>query len=253
MVCGVLVATAIITADIPRVTTGHPGLFILGWAIVGAGLGLAGVLRAAAYAAAIVAVLATLVMTTPVMSPLVREWIRNDPLPTTPLDAVVVLSAGVHVDGTLNARAAERLVSGIALARTTRTPFLVTTRDGVVFAGRRVDTDSAQRRLVRSLMDSVDWRIVAPVSTTHDEAVRAAELLLPLGKRRIAVVTSPLHTRRACAAFEAAGFRVVCAASDEWTYSAGDVARPFDRIRAFFDYFYERLGIIEYRRRGWLR
>jgi hypothetical protein len=80
----------------------------------------------------------------------------------------MVLSAGLHADGSLNTRAAERLVGGIVLVRETRTPMLVTTRDRFRTGERIVDTDAAQRRLVRSLIDSVDWHIVAPVSTTHE-------------------------------------------------------------------------------------
>jgi len=249
---GVLAAVAIIAAEIPRVAGGHPTAFVIVCVVIGAAIGLADLLRLAAYAAACVAVPALVVAMTPAMSPLVRGWVRKDPAPRTPLDAVMVLSAGLHADSSLNTRAAERLVSGIVLVRETRTPMLVTSRDRFRTGERVVDTDAAQRRLVRSLIDSVDWHIVAPVSTTHDEALRAAELLRPLAKTRIAVVTSPMHTRRACAAFEAVGFTVVCVPSDEWFYSERNLAHPLDRIRAFFDYVYERLGMIEYRRRGWI-
>jgi uncharacterized SAM-binding protein YcdF (DUF218 family) len=250
---GVLAAIAIIAAEVPRIAGGHPTLFVMACGAIGAAVGLADQLRRAAYVAALVAVVALVVAITPVMSPLVRTWVRNDAPARTELDAVMVLSAGLHADGSLNARAAERLVSGIMLVRDTRTPMLVTTRDRFRVGGQTVDTDAAQRRLVRSLADSVDWRIVAPVSTTHDEALRAAELLRPLGKTQIAVVTSPMHTRRACATFEAAGFTVVCVPSDEWVYSERNLARPLDRIRAFLDYVYERFGVIEYRGRGWIR
>jgi uncharacterized SAM-binding protein YcdF (DUF218 family) len=250
---GVLAAISVIAADVPRLAGRHPNVFVIVCGVIGAVVGLAGELRRAAYAAAFIAVVAAGVALTPVVSPLARTWVRRDPAPRAPLDAIVVLSAGLHADGSLNARAAERLVSGIVLVRDTRTPVLVTTRDGFRVGGRTVDTDAAQQRLVRSLIDSVDWHIVAPVSTTHDEALRAAELLRPAGKTRIAVVTSPMHTRRACATFEAAGFTVVCVPSDEWLYSEGNLARPLDRIRAFLDYVYERLGVVEYRRRGWIR
>ena len=250
---GALAAVAIIAAEIPRVAGGHPTIFVIACIAIGALVGLAGLLRLASYAAAFVAAVALIVAITPAMSPLVRAWVRQDPASREPFDAVMALSAGLHADSSLNAHAAERLVSGIVLLRDTRTPMLVTTRDRFRIGDRIVDTDAAQRRLVRSLADSVDWHIVAPVSTTHDEALRAAELLRPLGKTRIAVVTSPMHTRRACATFEALGFTVVCVPSEEWLYSERNLARPLDRLRAFFDYVYERLGMIEYRRRGWIR
>jgi uncharacterized SAM-binding protein YcdF (DUF218 family) len=250
---GVLASVAIIAAEVPRVAGRHPTLFVIACAVIGAAVGLANLLRPAAYLAAFVAVVAGIVAITPAMSPIAHSWVRQDAAPRAPFDAVMVLSAGLHADGSLNTKAAERLVSGIMLVRDTRTPLLVTTRDRFRIGGRTVDTDAAQRRLIRSLADSVDWRVVSPVSTTHDEALRAAELLRPLGKTRVAVVTSPMHTRRACASFEAVGFTVVCVPSEEWWYSQRNLARPLDRIRAFFDYVYERFGMVEYRRRGWIR
>jgi uncharacterized SAM-binding protein YcdF (DUF218 family) len=250
--CGFLVAAAIIASEVPRVTAGSPKIFMAICVIIGAVCGAAGRFRAMAYAAAPVAVLAAVIMLTPLMSPLLRGWVRADPAPTAPLDAVIVLSAGVHIDGTLNAQGAERLIKGIATTRVTRTPMLVTSRVEFEHRGRRIESDAGQRSLVRSLADSIDWRIVGPVGTTRDEAVRADELLRPLGKRRIAVVTSPMHTRRACSTFEAVGFQVVCVPSEEWTYSAGNPDSMTDRMRAFFDYVYERLGTLKYRWQGWL-
>jgi len=45
---------------------------------------------------------------------------------------------------------------------------------------------------------------------------------------------------------------VTCIASEEWTYSFRHPIGPADRIQAFFDYVYERLGMVKYRSRGWL-
>jgi uncharacterized SAM-binding protein YcdF (DUF218 family) len=250
---GVLVAAAIVVSEAPRVTGAHPKLFLLGCAVVGAGLGLLGQLRRAALAAIPVAVIIVTIMTTPIMSPAIRQWIRNDSIPAGPLDAVVVLSASIHADSSLNASGAERLVRGVSLMRATHTPLLITTRVTFhVYAGW-INSDAAQRRLVESLTDSVDWRIVGPVTSTRDEAQRIGQLLLPMGKRRIGLVTSPLHTRRGCAVFETAGFQVVCVPSEEWSYSSGNVNSPLDRMRAFFDYVYERIGMIQYRMRGWVK
>ncbi len=233
-------------------TGSHPKLFLLACAAVGAGLGLAGQLRRAALAAVPVAAVVATIMATPVMSPAIRHWIRKDSIPAGPLDAVVVLSASIHADSSLNASGAERLVRGVSLIRATHAPLLITTRITFhVYAGW-INSDAAQRRLVESLTDSLDWRIVGPVTSTRDEALRIGALLTSLGKRRIALVTSPLHTRRACAAFEAVGFQVVCVPSEEWSYSSGNVNTPLDRIRAFFDYVYERFGMIKYRMQGWV-
>jgi uncharacterized SAM-binding protein YcdF (DUF218 family) len=249
---GVLVAAAVIGSEVPRVTAGYPRVFVLVCAAVGAALTVTHQHRRAAFLVVPIAALAAVVMVTPIMSPLVKAWIRNDPIPVNGVDAIVVLSAGMHADGALNAPAAERLVKGIELVRARRAPMLITTRITFPLGGRTVDSDGAQRRLVRAFADSVDWRIIGPVGVTRDEALRAKELLDPLGKRRVAVVTSPLHARRACATFEAVGFQVWCVVSEEWTYSVGLPIGPADRIQALFDYVYERLGMVKYRVRGWL-
>jgi uncharacterized SAM-binding protein YcdF (DUF218 family) len=130
---------------------------------------------------------------------------------------------------------------------------LVTTRVEYRARTAKITSDADQRRLVALATDTTAWRIVAPVSTTHDEAMRTAELLAPANTRTIAVVTSPLHTRRACATFEGVGFSVVCVPSDERRYAAYTLPGPADRFDAFFDLLYERLGMIEYRARGWVR
>jgi hypothetical protein len=44
----------------------------------------------------------------------------------------------------------------------------------------------------------------------------------------------------------------VCVPSEEWTYSFGNPDSMTDRMRAFFDYIYERLGTLKYRSRGWV-
>jgi hypothetical protein len=83
---GVLAAVAIIAAETPRVAGGHPTVFILACAVVGAAVGLAGLLRLASYAAAFVAALVLVVTITPAMSPLVRTLVRQDPAPRAPLE-----------------------------------------------------------------------------------------------------------------------------------------------------------------------
>jgi len=250
---GWLAAAVLIVADPPRLVD-HPVALAGIATLAGLAIGLADRLRQAAYVIAALAALAGVVMLTPVVSGPVARWMRRDPIPTTPLEAVVVLSAGLLADSSLNVSGAERLVGGIAFARSTNTPMIVTTRIVATLDQRRlISSDSAQTRLVRTLDGGVDWRTVQPVHTTHDEAARAAALLLPLGKRRIAVVTSPMHARRACATFEAVGFRVTCTPSDEWAYSVRLLHGPRDRLRAAFELGYERLAMIEYRKRGWVR
>jgi uncharacterized SAM-binding protein YcdF (DUF218 family) len=82
--------------------------------------------------------------------------------------------------------------------------------------------------------------------------VRAWELAAPKGWRRLVVITSPIHTRRACATFEKVGFTVVCRASPDRTVSIETLLTGEERLRAFGAWLYEALGWREYRLRGWV-
>ena len=152
-----------------------------------------------------------LVAMTPIMTPIGEHWMRVDSLPPDTLDAVIALSAGVKSDSALNAVAADRLIAALELMRQGHGRRLLTTRQSDVKGRRMIDSDIDQRRLISlaSLEGVWTW---STVSTPAQEAVSSAALLLPAGARSIIVVTSPMHTRRACAVFEAAGFRVVCRA-----------------------------------------
>jgi uncharacterized SAM-binding protein YcdF (DUF218 family) len=93
---------------------------------------------------------------------------------------------------------------------------------------------------------------VGPVVNTHDEAVAVARLAAERGWKRVIVVTSPTHTRRACAAFERAGLAVVCTPATETQYNAEALEGPDDRLRAFEALGHEWIGLLVYRLRGWI-
>jgi hypothetical protein len=61
-----------------------------------------------------------------------------------------------------------------------------------------------------------------------------------------------MHTRRACAVFEAVGFRVVCQASRERDFVTDHPIGNRDRLAAVRAYGYEVMGMIKYRAKGWL-
>jgi hypothetical protein len=158
-------------------------------------------------------------------------WVRDDAV--GPVDAVVVLSAAITDDGGLMPSGIARLATGL---RTAPSVPLYTTRVMRRIDGVLVNSDAAQRRIVGR--DSLRWKILdsAEVRTTRDE-VEQMQRVLPTGVR-LAVVTSPDHTRRACAAIEAVGFAVTCVATDE--------------PRTLRAYLYERLAMLKYRGKGWL-
>ena len=250
---GLLAAMALIVVGLPGIPGNHANVYLLAGAVSGA---LAGQLergRSIAYASVVVAIIAALLTLTPLLDHAITSWIRSDGLPSTPLDAVVVLSSSVNRDQVLDASGTERLLSGIGVWRRNHARLLITTRVEHRAPTGTISSDADQRVLIQLGGDTSAWRIAAPAHTTHDEALRTAELLAPASSRSIAVVTSPLHTRRACATFEALGFRVTCIPSDERQYAVRSLPGPIDRFRALFDWLYEQLGMIKYRSRGWLR
>jgi uncharacterized SAM-binding protein YcdF (DUF218 family) len=193
-----------------------------------------------------------LVAWTPIVVPFTSRWIRIDPLPADTLDAVIVLSAGLLSDSALSTNGADRLLSGLELLRAGHARRVITTRQVVQVPGGVITSDSDQARLIALASETDKWTVVAGATTTRDEAVLSSRLLIPHGERRVAVVTSPLHTRRACAVFEAVGFTVTCRASRERDNATNPPVGKHDRLAAFRSYGYELVGMLKYRSQGWL-
>lgn len=190
---------------------------------------------------------------TPIIVQPTRAMVRSDPMPSPPLtlDAVVVLSGGLTTDGLVGYSGIERLLSGIRLARSTGTQSLVTTRvrhpDNL-----EVTTDADQKRLVQLMGPGLRLFIVPDVFSTRDEALRVRELAAQRGWARVAVVTSPAHSRRACGTFEKAGLRVTCVPAESRELSFRNLTSAGDRIEAFQLWIYELAGTVNYRIKGWL-
>ena len=187
---------------------------------------------------------------TPIMYRVAGGWVRNDPV-TQPLDAIVVLSAGVNSDGILNDQGVQRLLSGLELFQAGVAPRLFTTAVDEKYGSFVRSSTGDQERLITLAGARSAWTSLTGVYSTRDEAMQAASQL-PSGAHAIAVVTTPLHTRRACATFEAVGFRVTCVASREQQYVAWHPISSRDRLESFRQYFYERLGMVKYRAKGWI-
>jgi len=165
-----------------------------------------------------------------------------------PADAIYVLASDVQPDGDLTVEALARLVHGIELAGQALAPRLVV---GELPRPHGRYADSA-RRFLDELHLPTELLTVGPVGTTHDEAVLLGELFKKNGWRRVLLVTSPLHSRRAAAVFEAQGLTVVSAPTREAKYDLETLSSPDERLRAFPEIVHEELGIWVYRRRGWL-
>ncbi len=180
-----------------------------------------------------------------------KRHIRQDPFPKGQVQAVVVLSSNLNGDGVLDEAGTDRLLWGLGLVKRESIPLLVTTR----FASPddpAVTTDADQGRLIALAQPSARWVAVGPVNDTHDEALRTAALAKKEGFTRVAVVTSPMHTRRACAVFEAAGLTVTCVPSASGEAAVRSLRTARDRVRTVRQGLYETIGTTYYRLRGWL-
>jgi uncharacterized SAM-binding protein YcdF (DUF218 family) len=176
--------------------------------------------------------------------------VRRDRLPSTRLDAVIVLSGGITADGLLMPEPLDRLLTGLELMRDSVAPLLVVTEPQRSKHGVTAAADQAR---VRALVARPFAMLtVDSVHTTRDEAVNSWGLLQPLRALHVAVVTSPLHTRRACATFEQVGFSVTCIPAVSRVYSVASADNGADRLVLFREWLYERAAWIEYRARDWV-
>ena len=92
---------------------------------------------------------------------------------------------------------------------------------------------------------------VGPVRDTHDEAVLVSRLASEQGWRKILLVTSPTHSRRASLTFRKAGLEVVSTPCRETRYDLENLLKWSDRLQAFSSAMHEIVGLRIYRSRGW--
>jgi uncharacterized SAM-binding protein YcdF (DUF218 family) len=189
------------------------------------------------------------VAATPAAPWLLHRLVRHDPL-AQPVDAVVVLSAFVLPDGRLPARGLDRLLHGLDLVARHEVPILVVSTPT---SARGVSARDDHRRVVSLLGGGVQLLEMTEVWTTRDEAVRLEALARQEGWRRVAVVTSPSHTRRACAAVEATGLEVTCQPAPTRDVPGPRHADFSARLFMAPELTYEGAAYVEYRVRGWIR
>ena len=255
-VLAVLVWTAVTALGLPE-TFGFPTRHAYVVApLVGGLLGAFAaerLLRVAAGLAALVLVLVTSLPLATVMAPtLVR---RDQPAVDSgaTVDAIAVLSSSVGEDGLIQGTGIDRLLDALALAKRTGRPLIVSVVRNPHGAGTSSLAD--QRWLTALTGQSDRLFVVDSVHTTRDEAVRMSALARAHGWRRVALVTSPTHSRRACATFERAGLPVVCTPARARDASWGGPAplrSPDDRLHVAANWLHETIGWIVYRARGWV-
>jgi len=220
-------------------------------ALIGAALGVTRLRPLLWIFAGIIALICIVVAYTPVVSSMARPLIRRDSIPAH-VDAIAVLANGVTPDGMIGGEGLDRLLSGIMLARRGVAQAMLVSMERRAFNGTPV-TDSADLRNLIALSGlEATTTFVDSVVSTRTEALRMRAIARANGWTTLAVVTSPLHTRRACATFEAVGFKVVCVPAAVRGSGLYPGSSAEGRLRAFRSWLYERFATDSYRRRGWI-
>ena len=186
---------------------------------------------------------------TPVMEGPTDRLVRRDPVPAS-ADAIVVLSAGVTLDGLLPQQGLDRLLKGVELARSGVAGRIVLTRELKKWRGRNITSDADQNRVVAFGETTVIT--TGRTASTREEALRVKDLAAKNGWTRVVLVTSAFHSRRACQTFEKAGLAVSCIPADSRDVAVSNLRGPDDRARAFAMWTYELAGTIRYWAAGWI-
>ncbi len=167
--------------------------------------------------------------------------------PPAPADAVVVLASSVQPDDDFTSLSLARLTLGVELVQGKFAPRLVLTEIGRPWGSY---TRAAQD-LLAHLGLSIPIQTLGVVRNTYDEALAVSRLAREKGWKRILLVTSPTHSRRALATFQKAGLDAIPEPCRETRYDLEDPVLPQDRLNAFADAIHEIVGLRVYRLRGW--
>ncbi|MEO7361387.1 MAG: YdcF family protein, partial [Gemmatimonadaceae bacterium] len=191
-----------------------------------------------------------LVSFTPIVRTPAQHFVRADNS-AQPVDAVIVLSGGINGEGLLGLAMMNRLTSGIAEARRRGVGTIALSIVNEVSQNVPVTSEADQRALLSELAPDLAVLFVRDVHSTHDEALQFAALGRTHGWQRVALVTSPLHTRRSCRTFERAGLPVSCVPARAREYSLVRLGGMFARLNVFRDILYETTATLVYSTRGW--
>jgi uncharacterized SAM-binding protein YcdF (DUF218 family) len=225
---------------------GDRSVLSVGCALAIALLWLTPLRRALAVLTALLAALWLAVSFTPLTLWMRDGLVRSDPVQDA--DAVFVFASRIQHDGDPTTDAMSRLLKGVELVAAGHAPRLV--------VSEVPPPAGAYAPLARAWVERLARRgevlSVGRITNTHDEAVAVARLFRERGWTRVLAVTSPTHTRRAAATLEREGLVVISVPAVETRFDLERLDWPGDRRAAFAAIAHERLGLIVYRRRGWI-
>ena len=183
-------------------------------------------------------------------------------LPTA--DAVVLLGGGAgpsryEVGGVHLTGAGDRLVMAAELMQLGKAPVLLLGGSTAPLDGRAViEAEIVQGLLARWGVPAEAMIPLGGTADTHDEALKVRALAAGRGWKRVLLVTSANHMRRAAATFRHTGIEVVPVPCNFLT-SVGTGETPFvpavpgaDGFLKMSVWLHEEVGWFMYWRRGWL-
>jgi len=251
-ILGTLCAVAMYLLGVQQLLRRPDLSLFLALTIVGALLGMSRLRPLLWVAGGILTVLCLAVAYTPLAAHSSAPFIRRDSIPSR-VDAIAVLSIGGTPDGLMRSETLDRVLTGIALSRGGLSQNMMISRETRAFGGKNVSDSADLAAITGMAAPQASVEFVDSIRTTRTEALRMLRIARPRGWSTVAVVTSPLHSRRACATFEAVGFRVVCVPADARDSGLPKGSIGADRLRAFQSWLYETFASSSYRRRGWIR
>lgn len=220
--------------------------------VVGAALATSSVGVTLWMAAAGAGALLLAVSYTPIVPPLLDQFVRRDLGTGTVPDAVVVFSGSVTSEGRVMGPALDRLLTGFTEAKRRRIGTLVLSTVADDSDPTVATSERDQRELALAFAPELQLRFVHDVHSTRDEALAFSAVARSSGWQRVVVVTTPSHTRRACASVERAGLAVLCVPAISRSYALSRLDTPDNRRLAFADVLYEGAATLLYRARGWM-
>jgi uncharacterized SAM-binding protein YcdF (DUF218 family) len=245
---GTLVGLLTLDLDLPSIASfwGDRTFVVPTAAVLGALLWLTPLRRLVTATAVGLALMWLAAAYTPFVSWMADGLVRRDPLQSA--DAVFVFGSRLQSDGDPTTDAMSRLLKGVDLLAEGRAKHLVVSE----LPPPSRHYAPIAREWTKRLAHGSEVLAVGPINNTREEAVAVARLFRDKGWRRVLAVTSPVHTLRAAASLEKEGLQVVSVPALETRYDVEMLDLPGDRRRAFGSVAHERVGILVYRRRGWM-
>lgn len=212
--------------------------------VSGALLGITRGRRALAAAALALGLLWVIVAFTPVSAWFAQGLVRREM--AEPADAVFVSFAGLRPGAQRVAEAQNRALHGVELLARGKAPRIVVVESSLL-PGVAMVRDMMARLAVEG-----DVVVAGQGDTTREEALAVGLLAREKAWKILLVVTSPIHSLRACRALEKQGSTVVSVPSTDSRFQVDELNTSAERLAAFGSVIHERLGIWIYARRGWL-